>query len=81
MIGKIIYSFIVFVIAVCIGLWLKAEPGYVLISYGHWTVESTLWFVVIALAIFFVIVHYLMKIICGIWAMPSQLRRWQNDRK
>lgn len=52
MIGKIIYSFIVFVIAVCIGLWLKAEPGYVLIAYGHWTVESTLWFVVVALAIF-----------------------------
>lgn len=50
---KLIFFFIVFLLAILIGLGMHLDPGYVLIAYYHWTLETSLWVALIAFLIFF----------------------------
>lgn len=58
--------FFFFAAAIFVGMYLHADPGYLLIAYQKWTIEMPLWFAIVALLIlwmasylFFRLVHHI----------------------
>ena len=58
-------------------LWLQPDPGYVLIRYHHWNVETTIGFALLAWMIFLLVIYALVRLL----TLPSTLRRWRQRRQ
>ena len=72
-----IASLIVLLASVGLVMLMEYDPGYVLISYGHWTLESTLWVGIAAL----LLVVYLLYKLFGLIRSSSSLRHWFSGRR
>jgi len=73
----------ILVLAVTTGLTLLAQrdPGYVLISYGGWSMETSLSLLLAALAISFAVLYLVVRLLSGTWHMPLRLAYWQRQRR
>ncbi|MDH5191057.1 MAG: heme biosynthesis protein HemY [Gammaproteobacteria bacterium] len=56
------------------------DPGYILIGYGKWTVETTLTLFIVAVLGGFLALYYAIRIIKNTWQFPSRLREWNRQR-
>ena len=66
--------------SVALTLFLKEDAGYVLISYGHWTIEASLaLFLVLDIALF-VALYLLLRSIAQIRRVPRSLHNWRTKR-
>jgi HemY protein len=64
-------------VTVSVALIVLHDPGYVLISYGVWTLETTLSFFLIALAVGYVVLYYLVHTLRGLWRLPVRVHDWR----
>ena len=64
-----------------VGLLMQHDPGYVLISYKHTTIESTLWFASAFLCLSFIAISLALRSSFGFFAIPRKLDRWFKARK
>ncbi len=62
-----------------IALLVKEDPGYVLITVGQWTVESTVAVLVVALIVAFVVLYKLVRWLSAALDMPKAVRK-ANER-
>jgi len=71
------------VLAVTIGLTLVAQrdPGYVLISYGGWSMETSLSLFLVAVALAFAVLYLAVRLLAGTWHLPLRLSYWQRQRR
>jgi HemY protein len=60
---------------------LRAETGYVLVSYGGYTLETSLLGLVAAIAIFFLSIYYALKLLALGIKLPDRLRRSAERRR
>lgn len=67
--------------AVTLGLVLVKEPGYVLIGYGEWTLETTASLLFFALLLGFAGLYILLRFLAGLRRAPQRLRHWEQRRK
>lgn len=74
---RLILIFGVLILSVWIGLQMRASPGYVLVSYQDWALETSLWFGVFALVI---IVFVLGKVLHFLAFLTTIVARWRNWR-
>ncbi|MDH5435199.1 MAG: heme biosynthesis protein HemY [Gammaproteobacteria bacterium] len=56
------------------------DPGYILIGYGKWTIETTLTLFIIASLGIFLAFYYSIRIIKNTWQFPARLRLWNKQR-
>lgn len=68
---------VVLLIAVCLGLQLQHDPGYLLIELNHWSLETTAWFAIIALLLAFLLLHTVLLLIRRIMHIPTRWRRFR----
>jgi HemY protein len=70
------------VLAATIGLTLVAQrdPGYVLLSYSGWSVETSLGLFLAALAIAFALLYFTIRLLAGTFHLPLRLGGWQRRR-
>lgn len=73
--------FLVLLIAVIIGVQLSHDPGYLLITINHWSLETTLWFALIALIFIFFLLHGLLLLVAKLRRSPTTFRRWRSKRR
>jgi len=78
---KIFILLILFLIAVYLGLWMKQDSGYVLITYKNWSVETTLWVLIIAIFLAFIIFNFIIGLFNIIIGMPNFLKNWFTNHK
>ncbi|KTD17569.1 heme biosynthesis HemY N-terminal domain-containing protein [Legionella jordanis] len=78
---RILLIVLVLLGSVWLGVQLNHDPGYVLLALNHWTLETTLWFAILILALVFFLLHCLLLILAGISKSPSAFRRWQARRR
>lgn len=78
---KIVFYFLVLLLAVWVGVVMHDSPGYVLISYRGISVETSLWFASIFLIILFVLFYGFLRIGVGVSSIFANLTRWVNNRK
>jgi len=79
---KLLFIFIVVLIAsASLALLVLQDPGYVLVSYDVWSVETTLSLMVIALLAFYFVFYYLIRLLGNLWHFPDRLHGWSSKRK
>ncbi|MBU1190907.1 MAG: heme biosynthesis protein HemY [Gammaproteobacteria bacterium] len=67
--------------AVTLGLMLVNEPGYVLIGYGEWTLETTVSLLAFTLLLGFAVLYLVLRFFAGLKRAPQRLRHWEERRK
>ncbi|OGT29970.1 MAG: hypothetical protein A3E87_09545 [Gammaproteobacteria bacterium RIFCSPHIGHO2_12_FULL_35_23] len=78
---RLIFYVIILFLAVCLGLILKADPGYILIAYKKWTVETSLWFGIILTLVFIFIFYKIIKFFYLVSKTHGHLLRWYKQKK
>ncbi len=75
--------FALLVLAGVVGLALLAQedPGYVLLSWGNWTVESSLSLLVVVVVLAFVALYASVRLLVGSWHMPRRMARWRRQQR
>src|SRR5690606_23511352 len=57
------------------------DPGYVLISYDVWSVESSLSLLVLAVILGYLLLYVLGRSLTGVWRLPGRVRGWRRRRR
>lgn len=78
---RFIFYFILLILFIWLGVLIHRDPGYILIAYQHWSVETTLWFAIIALIIFYILLYLLLKILRGTFLFPEKWHIWSKKRQ
>ncbi len=76
----LIYFAILF-LSIVIGLKMHASPGYVLITYQNWAVETSLWiaiFVILGSALVF---YKLTQLLAFLGNLPKRIQHWFRQRR
>ncbi|MGE3920954.1 MAG: heme biosynthesis HemY N-terminal domain-containing protein [Gammaproteobacteria bacterium] len=77
-----LFIFLVLLVgAVLLGLLIKAEPGYMLIAYKHWTIEMPLWFGILGIIVSFWILYWIVKFLAVTFGLPDRVRFWSGRRR
>ena len=78
---RVLLAFLLLLGSVWLGVQLQHDPGYLLISINHWTVETTLWVAIIGLFLLFVFFHTLLLVIHWVINFPTAWNNWQIKRR
>ena len=62
-------------------LFVQKDPGFVLVKYGDYSIETTLAFGIIAVAVTTVLIHFLFKMLMGVWHIPRAVKRQSQGRR
>lgn len=73
----LIYALLALTGSVLVGLMTLPDPGYVLLGYGKYTVETTLLTLLAALLAAYFIVRFVM----GIFRVPQRVQAWNEQQK
>ncbi len=77
-------AFLIFFIllsSVWLGVELQHDPGYVIISLNHWTIEATVWTSLITIICLFFVLHLVLLFLHWILNMPRRFRHWRLKQK
>lgn len=71
------------VLGAAVGFTLLAQhdPGYLLLSYGGWSVESSLSLFLLAIALGFALFYLLLRLLFGTLHLPGRLAFWRRQRR
>jgi HemY protein len=75
------YSLIAMLVGVGLVALIETEPGYVLISYGHTTIETSVWVGIVLIAIFVLLLYGAVRLIHFLLAGPSSVSNWLGGRR
>ncbi len=67
--------------AVGLSVLLKEETGYVMLSWGEWTIETSLALFILLLAAAFVATYLLLRTLIRIWRIPRSAATWNEQRR
>jgi HemY protein len=59
---------------------IENDPGYVLFSYGNYTLETSLWVGLILLALVYFLMHLLMRLLRRVFATREFFSEWMSRR-
>lgn len=76
---------IIIAIALALGgafVWLaEFEPGFVLVQYGQWTLETSLIVFMLAWLLLLTVVYFTLRSVVIIKNTPSRLTQWQENKR
>lgn len=72
---------VILVAASLVSALLLEDPGYVLVGFGSWTVESSLAVVVALLVIAFLLLYALLRTVAGMRRVPGRWTVWRRIRR
>lgn len=78
---KLIFLFLVILIAVWLGLLMQKHPGYVLINVAHTQIEMSLWFAIIAILVLFLVLYFLLRLVAQIGNIANRYKTWSTHHK
>lgn len=62
-------------------LLVKEDAGFVLVKYGDYSLETSLAFGVFAVTVIVLLLHFILKMIVGIWHLPLSVKRQSQHRR
>lgn len=77
----LLLSLLALVATVALALFARNDPGYVLIAYGDWSVESSLTLFLIVLIAALFLLDLLLRTTLNIWHLPDRLHTWNRHRR
>lgn len=63
-----------------VGEMMVKDPGYVLLAYNQTTVETSLWVLLIALVIGFILLHWSVNLLTRTQLPTARLKAWKESR-
>ncbi len=73
---RLIFYFLILIASIWLGIKIYQNPGYMLIYYQQWAVETTMWFLILVLMLVFFILSILFYLIKGIVRFPAHINAW-----
>lgn len=67
--------------SVGVALVVREDPGYVLITVGTWTIETTVAVFVVAVAVLFFLAYKLTRYLYQVWVLPRTAKRYGQRRR
>ena len=77
----LIILLILLVLSISLGLEMTRDTSYLLILYRYWSIETTLWVVVIFLFILFILFYIILRLLEYITHIAKTFRRWRKVKK
>lgn len=77
----LIVSLFVLIAAVSLALFIQSDTGHIVITYGDWTVETSLALFAAAVLLLFLALHYSIRAWNGLRVLPHRLSRWRRQRR
>ena len=77
---RVLFAFIILLGSVFLGIQLNYDPGYVLVTINHWTIESTLWVALFILIFSFILMHIFLQFCTKLSKTPGTLHKWNSRR-
>ena len=62
-------------------LFVQKDPGFVLVKYGDFSVETSLAFGILAVAIATLLIHFIFRVLMSIWNLPGAVKRQSKSRR
>lgn len=62
-------------------LLVKEDPGFLLVKYGDYSLETSLAFGIVAVAVTVLLMHFTFRIIMGVWHIPVSVKRQSQSRR
>ena len=62
-------------------LMLSAAPGYMAITYGHWSIEMPLWFGITAVIVAFIALYILLRLLNGPGLILRVFKKWRHEHR
>lgn len=78
---RMLYIFALLVLAIYLGIQFNHDPGHVVISINHWTVEATLWVSIALLILVFIVLHGLLILFHKISLLSGNYGKWKSRRR
>jgi len=78
---KLLIAFLILLFAVWLGFLIHRDPGYVLITYGSWSIEMSLWVGILLTVIAFALVSMIFRLLHHTSRLGSKYQRWDKKRK
>jgi len=79
---KLIVSLLIFVIlALGAVLLVRDDPGFLLLRYRDYSIETSLAFALVALIVAVIAIYYALKFLRGIWRLPRTVRGQSQNRR
>lgn len=73
--------FVILLASVYLGIQLSHDPGYVLISINHWSIETTVWVAILITLLAFIVFHSILLLLSLISRSPSSFKQWRAKRR
>lgn len=78
---RALFIFFILLASVWLGVQLKDDPGYLLIAYHHWTIETTLWIAIILSMLVFCLFHLILVFMHWFVRLPLTWHQWLKKRR
>lgn len=78
---RFILYFLILFVSIWIGLKMHASPGYVLITYQDWAVETSLWVAVFVILISVIVLYKTTRLLAFFGNLPSRIKQWFQRRR
>ncbi|MCP3869707.1 MAG: heme biosynthesis protein HemY [Gammaproteobacteria bacterium] len=76
----LVFVLLTLIAAVLLALAVKEDNGYVLIGYGHRSIEGSLVFFTLLNLLLFALLYFGIRFIARLFAIPGQFDEWQDRR-
>jgi len=74
---RAIFVFLLLLGAIWLGLLWQHDPGYILITIQHWTIETTIWMGCIVLLIVYVLLYIILRLLSAIINARATWKTWR----
>jgi HemY protein len=81
MVKFFIYLLLLIVIGLGLVLLVRDDPGFLLLRYREWEVETSLAVAMVALIIAVIVVHFSLRFLRGLWRLPRNMKKRSQTRR
>ena len=76
----LILLFLILLLSLYLGLEMAQDKGYVLVTYRHLSIETTLWVAIISLIVFFLILYFISRLLSRTICLSRNMKQWRKKR-
>ncbi|MFA5960867.1 MAG: heme biosynthesis HemY N-terminal domain-containing protein [Tatlockia sp.] len=78
---RLLFIFILLLASVFLGIQLRHDPGYLLVTFNTMSIETTVWVAAVALVLLFFLLHTLLILVSKLGNSPATFKQWQAKRR
>lgn len=72
---------LVLLAATTVALLVQDDPGYAALTYGSWTVETSLAVLLATVVVGYGAVYFLLRLLLAVWRLPRRMRDYRRRRR